>query len=97
MNKAGLIDVILKDKNAGIETKAGAERALNAVLEAINSGIKKDGVVQLIGFGTFTVKSRAARSGRNPQTGEKIKIKASKTIGFKAGAELKKLAKKTTK
>ena len=95
MNKAGLIDVILKDKNAGIETKAGAERALNAVLEAINSGIKKDGVVQLIGFGTFTVKSRAARSGRNPQTGEKIKIKASKTIGFKAGAELKKLAKKT--
>ena len=94
MNKAGLIDLILKDKNAGVETKAAAERALNAAIDAISAGIKKDGVVQLIGFRTFAVKSRAARTGRNPQTGEKIKIKASKTVGFKAGAELKKVAKK---
>ncbi len=95
MNKADLIDAIVSDKNAGFESKAAAERALNAVLDGIKSGIKKDNSVQLIGFGTFGVKSRSARNGRNPQTGEKIKIKASKTVGFKAGQALKDLVKKS--
>ena len=62
---------------------------IDAVLDGIAAGIKKDGNVQLIGFGTFTVKSRAARTGRNPQTGATIKIKASKAPKFKAGKALK--------
>ena len=89
MNKQELIDAILANKEAGIESKAAAARALDAVLDGIAAGLKKDGNVQLIGFGTFAVKSRAARTGRNPQTGATIKIKASKTVGFKAGAALK--------
>ena len=89
MNKQDLIDAILANKEAGIESKAAAGRAVDAVLDGISAGIKKDGLVQLIGFGTFTVKERAARTGRNPQTGATIKIKASKTVGFKAGAALK--------
>ena len=95
MNKQELIDAILANKEAGIESKAAAGRALDAVLDGIAAGIKKDGNVQLIGFGTFAVKSRAARTGRNPQTGATIKIKASKTVGFKAGAALKADAAKT--
>ena len=95
MNKQELIDAILANKEAGIESKAAAARALDAVLDGIAAGIKKDSVVQLIGFGTFTVKTRAARTGRNPQTGATIKIKASKTVGFKAGAALKADAAKT--
>ncbi|MBO4435371.1 MAG: HU family DNA-binding protein [Fibrobacter sp.] len=95
MNKQELIDAILANKEAGIESKAAAARALDAVLDGIAAGIKKDGNVQLIGFGTFSVKSRAARTGRNPQTGATIKIKASKTVGFKAGAALKADAAKT--
>ena len=89
MNKQDLIDAILANKAAGFESKAAAGRAVDAVLDGITAGIKKDGNVQLIGFGTFSVKSRAARTGRNPQTGATIKIKASKTVGFKAGAALK--------
>jgi DNA-binding protein HU-beta len=95
MNKQELIESILSNKQSGIETKAAAERAVNAVLDGIESGIKKDGSVQLIGFGTFAVKNRAARKGRNPSTGEEIKIKASRTVGFKAGAGLKETAKKS--
>ena len=95
MNKQELIDAILANKDAGIESKAAAGRALDAVLDGIAAGIKKDGNVQLIGFGTFAVKTRAARTGRNPQTGATIKIKASKTVGFKAGAALKADAAKT--
>jgi len=90
MNKAGLIELI----SGGFDSKAAAERALNAVIDGMKTGLKKDGSVQLIGFGTFSVKSRAARMGRNPQTGEKIKIKASKTVGFKAGQALKDLVKR---
>ncbi len=89
MNKQELIEAILANKEAGIESKAAASRAVDAVLDGIAAGIKKDGNVQLIGFGTFTVKARKAREGRNPLTGEKIKIKASKTVGFKAGTALK--------
>lgn len=94
MNKQELIATVLADKNAGIETKAAAERAVKAVIDGITTGIKKDGSVQLIGFGTFTIKSRAARKGINPLTKEPIKIKASKSVGFKAGAALKEVAKK---
>lgn len=83
MNKQDLIEAILANKEAGIESKAAAGRAVDAVLDGITAGIKKDGLVQLIGFGTFQVKERAARTGRNPQTGATIKIKASKTVSFK--------------
>ena len=89
MNKQDLIDAILANKEAGIESKAAAGRAVDAVLDGIAAGLKKDASVQLIGFGTFSVKTRAARTGRNPQTGATIKIKASKTVSFKAGAAVK--------
>jgi len=95
MNKQDLIAAVLADTKAELETKAAAERAINSVIEAISEGLKKDGTVQLIGFGTFQVKQRAAREGRNPITGEKIKIKASKTVSFKAGTALKANAAKT--
>ena len=95
MNKLDLIEAILANKEAGFESKAAAGRAVDAVLDGIAAGIKKDGNVQLIGFGTFSVKTRAARTGRNPQTGATIKIKASKTVSFKVGAALKETAKKT--
>ena len=94
MNKQELIEEIIGKKSSSIESKAAAERAINAVLEGITTGIKKDGQVQLVGFGTFKVKTRSARKGRNPSTGEAIKIKASKTVAFKCGAQLKEVAKK---
>jgi DNA-binding protein HU-beta len=77
MNKEGLVEQLASNKASGLESKAAATRALNAVLAAIETGIKKNGEVQLIGFGTFTIKSRPARKGRNPGTGEVIKIKGS--------------------
>ena len=90
MNKAELVAEV--QKTLGDETsKAAAERAVEAVLESIKKGVKKDKGVQLIGFGTFEVVKRAARTGVNPQTGEKIKIKASKAVKFKAGSGLKSL------
>lgn len=89
MNKSELVEEIQKDLKG---SKADAERALNAVLESIKRGIKKDKGVQLVGFGTFTVKKRAARMGINPQTKEPMKIKASKAVSFKAGAGLKAVA-----
>ncbi len=90
MNKAELIDSI---QNAlGKEaTKRAAEEALNAVLDCISAGVKKDGKVQIVGFGTFAVKNRAERTGRNPKTKETITIAASKSVGFKASAALKAL------
>ena len=97
MNKGELIEEVLKSKDAVADSKAGAERILGAVLGAIGDGIKKDGTVQLIGFGTFKISSRAARTGRNPKTGAVIKIKASKTVTFKAGAALKETAQKSKK
>lgn len=88
MNKAELVAEV--QKKLGDDTsKAAAERAIEAVLESIKKGIKKDKAVQLIGFGTFSVAKRGARTGINPRTKEKIKIKASKTVKFKAGAGLK--------
>jgi DNA-binding protein HU-beta len=64
-------------------------RAVDAVIDSISRALKKGGTVSLVGFGTFTVKKRAARQGRNPRTGEAIQIKASKVPGFKAGKALK--------
>ena len=88
MNKSELVEKV--QKSLGADTsKAAAERAIEAVLEGIKAGIKKDKNVQLIGFGTYSVTKRAARDGVNPQTGEKIRIKASNVIKFKPGAGLK--------
>ncbi len=92
MNKQELVEYV--QKNANIETKVAATAAVNAVLAGITEGIKKGGPVQLIGFGTFSVKERKARKGRNPQTGEDLKIKATKVVSFKVGSELKATAKK---
>lgn len=90
MNKAELVAEV--QKTLGKETsKAAAERSVEAVIDAIKKGLKKAKPVQLIGFGTFSVAKRAARMGVNPRTGEKIKIKASKTVKFKAGLGLKTL------
>lgn len=92
MNKADLVSEVQKSLG-GDTSNAAAERAVNAVLEGVSKGIKKDKNVQLIGFGTFSVTKRAARTGINPQTGEKIKIKASKSVKFKAGSKLKEAVK----
>jgi DNA-binding protein HU-beta len=88
MNKAELIESIQKALGADA-TKRAAEQALEAVLDSIGKGVKKDKKVQIIGFGTFEVKKRAARIGRNPKTGESLKIAASKSVGFKASSALK--------
>lgn len=88
MNKVELVEAV--QKSLGKETsKAEAERAVTAVIDAIKVGVKKTKTVQLIGFGTFKVASRKARTGVNPKTGAKIKIKASKTVKFVAGKALK--------
>ena len=85
MNKAELIAKIADD--AGI-TKTQANTALDSFVEAVTKTLKGGGKVTLVGFGTFSVSKRAARNGRNPQTGEVIKIKARKVARFKAGKEL---------
>lgn len=86
MNKAELIDAVAK---ASELTKADAARALDAVTDAITAALKNGDTVSLVGFGTFAVKERAARQGRNPQTGESITIKAASVPTFKAGKVLK--------
>lgn len=85
MNKAELIAKIADD--AGV-TKTQANEALDSFVEAVTKTLKGGGKVTLVGFGTFSVSKRAARNGRNPQTGEVIKIKARKVARFKAGKEL---------
>ncbi len=86
MNKQGLVDAVAKELGT---SQAGGARAVNAVLCGIRKGVKKDKSLQLIGFGTFSVKKRKARTARNPQTGETIKVKASRTVGFKVGKQFK--------
>lgn len=86
MNKSELIDAIAE---AADLPKSSAARALDAALDAIVGALKKGDTVALVGFGTFAVKERAARTGRNPQTGAEIQIKASKAPGFKPGKGLK--------
>lgn len=84
MNKAELIDQIAKDATI---TKVQAGAALDAFTEAVVSALKKGDTVTLVGFGSFSVSQRAARTGRNPQTGEILKIKAKKSPKFKAGKD----------
>ncbi|MCL6556148.1 MAG: HU family DNA-binding protein [Burkholderiales bacterium] len=86
MNKSELIEAIAK--NADL-SKAAAGRALDAVLAAVQQSLKKGNAVTLVGFGTFYVGKRAARTGRNPRTGATIKIKAAKVPKFRAGKALK--------
>lgn len=86
MNKTELVDHIAG--NADI-SKAAATRALDALIGAVKTTLKKNGAVTLIGFGTFSVAKRAARTGRNPRTGDTIKIKAAKVPKFRPGKALK--------
>ena len=86
MNKTELIDAVAESADL---SKADAGRAVDAVIASITKALKKGDTVTLVGFGTFQVRERAARSGRNPKTGETIKIDASKNPAFKAGKALK--------
>lgn len=86
MNKAELIESVAGSANL---SKADAARAVDAIIDNITKALKKGQQVSVVGFGTFSVKHRAARSGRNPRTGESISIAASNVPGFKAGKALK--------
>ena len=85
MNKSDLVDAVASSADL---TKASAARAVDATLDAIGGALGNGDSVSLVGFGTFSVRHRAARDGRNPQTGATIKIPAKKVVKFKAGAEL---------
>ena len=86
MNKSDLVDAIAKSADI---SKAAAARALDATVDSIKKALKKGDTVSLVGFGTFKVGKRAARTGRNPRTGAAIKIKAAKVPKFSAGKGLK--------
>ncbi|MDY6286547.1 MAG: HU family DNA-binding protein [Bilifractor sp.] len=90
MNKTELVAEIAKESDL---SKKDAEKALTAFTDVVSKALKDGDKVQLVGFGTFEVSERSARTGRNPQTGETIEIKASKTPKFKAGKALKDLVK----
>lgn len=85
MNKSDLVAAMAK--SSGV-SKAAAEKGLNGMLDAVTKSLKKGDKVTLVGFGTFSVAKRAARQGRNPQTGKPMKIKAKKVAKFKAGSKL---------
>ena len=86
MNKSELIDAVAADADI---SKAAAGRAVDAMVDAVTGALKKGDSVTLVGFGTFLVRRREARTGRNPKTGEAIQIKASNSPAFKAGKALK--------
>ncbi|MCO6441801.1 MAG: HU family DNA-binding protein [Nitrococcus mobilis] len=86
MNKSELIEVVAQSADL---SKAAASRAVDAFVASVTDALKEGDQVTLVGFGTFAVRERAARTGRNPRTGESITIPASKTPGFKAGKALK--------
>ena len=86
MNKNDLVSAVAEEANL---SKADAARAVDAVLSSVGKALKQGDTVALVGFGTFQVKDRAARTGRNPRTGEEIAIAASKNPVFKAGKALK--------
>ncbi len=86
MNKSELVDAVASSADI---SKASASRALDAMVDTITETLRKGDQVSLVGFGTFSVKDRAARMGRNPQTGKAIQISASRVPGFKAGKGLK--------
>jgi DNA-binding protein HU-beta len=90
MNKGELMAAIADD---AVINKSAAEKALNSITSNITKSLKKEDTVTLVGFGSFSVQKRAARNGRNPQTGEAIKIKASKAVKFSAGKGLKEAVK----
>jgi DNA-binding protein HU-beta len=85
MNKSELVDAIASESGL---TKADSERALKGFMGAVQNALKKGDRVSLVGFGSFSVSKRAAREGRNPQTGKTIKIAAKNVVKFKAGSEL---------
>lgn len=91
MQKSELIETIASDANI---SKAAADRALASLLNNITKALKTGDRISLVGFGTFSISKRAARMGRNPQTGAEIKIKASKVPKFSAGKSLKEAVKK---
>jgi len=86
MNKSELIDAVADKADL---SKADASKAVDAFMDSVGGALKQGDEVTLVGFGTFTVRDRAARTGRNPRTGETIQIPASKMPGFKAGKALK--------
>ncbi|MCB1752788.1 MAG: HU family DNA-binding protein [Gammaproteobacteria bacterium] len=86
MNKTELVDAMAESADI---SKAAASRALDGMIEAITASLKEGDQVNVVGFGSFSVRERAARTGRNPQTGAAIKIKASRNPAFKAGKALK--------
>ncbi|MDN5937219.1 MAG: HU family DNA-binding protein [Salinisphaera sp.] len=86
MNKSDLIDAVAADADL---SKADAARAVDAVFDSVTRALKQGNKVSLVGFGVFSVRARAARQGRNPKTGQAIRIPAGKTPGFKAGKALK--------
>jgi DNA-binding protein HU-beta len=86
MNRKELIDALAAQTDS---TKVDAERAVAALIDIISTTLKKGDSLSLVGFGTFEVRKRAARTGRNPKTGEELKIKAAKVPAFKPGATLK--------
>ena len=86
MTKADIIESVAKATGL---SKRGAAGAVDATIEQVSKGIKKERRISLSGFGTFTVRKRKARLGRNPRTGEEIKIAASRTVGFKPAPALK--------
>ncbi|MCD4679188.1 MAG: HU family DNA-binding protein [Bacteroidales bacterium] len=90
MNKAELVEAIASEAKL---TKADAKKALDAFVNATSKALKKGDRIALVGFGSFSVTKRAARKGRNPQTGKEIKIAAKKVVKFKAGSELAKKVK----
>ncbi|MGB9128389.1 HU family DNA-binding protein [Thiobacillus sp.] len=94
MNRKELVDALAAKTDS---TKADAERNVGALIDIISGTLKKGDSLTLVGFGTFEVRKRAARTGRNPKTGEELKIKAAKVPAFKAGATLKALVNGTKK
>lgn len=90
MTKAELIDRVVKALKEAKASKKACEEIIDTTFGAIAKAIKQDGRFAYPDFGTFNIRKRAARKGRNPQTGEEIKIKASKTVGFKPAPSLKK-------
>lgn len=91
MNKAALVEEVQKLLNHGT-SKAAAERATDAVLAAVKRGLKRDKEVSIVGFGTFALAVRPARNGFNPHTKRPMKIRAVKTVRFKAGGDLRAIA-----
>ena len=88
MNKSELVELIQRNTTQ-FESRASAEKAVNAVIAGIKRGVQKDKTVQLAGFGRFFIRKRKARNGRNPKTGAPIRIRASRTVVFRPGAQFK--------